>query len=456
MLSLLSLVAAIIIGITLTRALCSGFERREKRIVNIGFVAQLVGVLAIIGITKYYYGYGDMLGYHKNGSFIAEHWGNNLGDMAPSVLALLFQQGGDELVLYGAGSSTGSMIALSTILSLLTNSSLLAMCSIVAVGGFTSRLLVYRVLRAELAEQHRPAVLWATLLMPSVVFWSGGLLKEAVAMVGIGPLLWGARETFLGKRRFAGLAAVAFGVTVCGLFKGYLLPPFVLGFAAWFYVQRANRTGRNVFAKPSRLILAVVVAFGFLILIGNLFPRYDFRKFEEQVLEEQARGAKVEGGSDFTLGGRSSSTFSMAMKAPWAITTALLRPAIFEARNPLSLVNGLETLVLSILLIQAFMRWGPGAILSSIKRSSMLSFCAVFTLVLALGVGFSTTNMGTLSRYRMPLVPFFVLLLVVVRAPSRHTKQQTLIRKRSSHSSPRTNDAPLSKSYARNHRSTNA
>lgn len=418
MLSLVALAAALLVGTALTRALSSGFERREKRVIHLGFLAQLAGVLALIGITKYYYGYGDMLSYHRNGSFIAAHWANDFTGLAPDVLRLLLQQGGEELVFHGGGTATGSMQALAAILAMLTDASLLAMCTVIAVFGYASRLLVYRVLRADLAPAHRNPVLWASLLMPSVVFWSGGLLKEAVAMIGIGPLLWGVREVVQGRRKLTGVAMAVFGTVVCGLFKGYLLPPFVLAFAVWFYVRRAHRTGSSLLAKPSRLIFAVVAAFGLLILIGSLFPRYDFRKIEEQVIEEQAKGESADGGSNFRLNdSQSSGTASMALRAPWAVTTALLRPTLIEARNPLALLNGLETLLLSILLFQALSRRGIREVLRRIRSSSILSFCAVFTLVLALGVGFSTTNMGTLSRYRMPLIPFFVLLLVVVRAP---------------------------------------
>jgi hypothetical protein len=48
-----------------------------------------------------------------------------------------------------------------------------------------------------------------------------------------------------------------------------------------------------------------------------------------------------------------------------------------------------------------------------------MMFCATFTLALALGTGLATTNLGTLSRYRAPMMPFFFTLLLVLRAPER-------------------------------------
>jgi hypothetical protein len=53
----------------------------------------------------------------------------------------------------------------------------------------------------------------------------------------------------------------------------------------------------------------------------------------------------------------------------------------------------------------------------TLTSSSPLMFCAAFTLTLGVAVGLATTNLGTLSRYRMPLVPFFVAMVLVWVAP---------------------------------------
>jgi hypothetical protein len=44
----------------------------------------------------------------------------------------------------------------------------------------------------------------------------------------------------------------------------------------------------------------------------------------------------------------------------------------------------------------------------------LLVFAFMFVLGLGVAVGLTSTNLGTLSRYRVPLVPFFASLLVVL------------------------------------------
>jgi hypothetical protein len=41
-------------------------------------------------------------------------------------------------------------------------------------------------------------------------------------------------------------------------------------------------------------------------------------------------------------------------------------------------------------------------------------FCLVFCITFAFAVGLSTYNFGTLSRYRIPLLPFYVMSLVLM------------------------------------------
>lgn len=407
----------LIVGISaaMLRGFTKGFRPWERRIANYSFAVQVLGIFAVIGVTKYYYGGGDMLNYHEHGNRIANLWASDFKAISPMVWELLLQNGGEQLVPYGAGTPTGSMHAVGAILGLATGGSLFSDCAIVGFAGFFSRLVIYKQMREELHPRYWRPVMMASMLMPSVVYWSSGLLKESIALAALGPLVWGARQLAYRRNRLRGLVAIGIGLVGCGLFKAYLLPPFVLAAAATFYVIRSRRHGVQR-AKPARLLLAGVAAVGLLLAIGTVLPRYDFRTIQSQVAIEQQQGAHVDGGSDFRLQNSSpSSTASFLLAAPWAVVTALFRPAVIEARNPLSLLNSLETLLLLVMLIQAWSRNGLWTCLQRIRSSSLLTFCSVFTLVLAMGVGFSTTNMGTLSRYRMPLVPFFVVVLVVLR-----------------------------------------
>tara|TARA_R110002096_G_scaffold16898_2_gene57721 strand:+ start:57654 stop:58925 length:1272 start_codon:yes stop_codon:yes gene_type:complete len=410
-----------IFAFALMKPATRGYRGWEKRLISYALLAHFAGALALLAVYLYYYGNGDLVRYHRLGGIIAAHLSTDFGNVAPEVLALLLGTGGEGLATHGAGTSTGSMEAVAAILSFLLGDSILASSILIASGAFFGKLSIYSVLRRELSvEFHRPALIGA-LLVPSAVFWSGSLLKESVVMSFLGALVWGGYMLSTGRKRTIGAIALTVGVIGCALFKGYLLVPAAVAGMVWLYVRRSNKS-KNVAAKPIYVLGATAAAFGLLLLIGNFNPRYDVFRAEQQLVHEAETMGGSDGGSNYTLLDTSgpTSTARLLLTAPWAVFTALLRPAIIEARNPLSLVNGLETLVLTIMLIRVIRRRGFWASVSVIRKSPILAFCAVFTLLLAIGVGFATTNMGTLSRYRMPLVPFFAVLLGVLGT----TKQQ--------------------------------
>ena len=122
---------------------------------------------------------------------------------------------------------------------------------------------------------------------------------------------------------------------------------------------------------------------------------------------------------------RSAST--ELLLAPFALLTALFRPLIFEARNAVQLASALEATVLLVLFLRSWRRTSLRQLAAYITASPTLLFCTVFTLALAVGTGLSTTNMGTLSRYRAPMMPFFFTLLLVLDAWSAERTRVTPI-----------------------------
>ncbi len=401
-----------------------GLAKWERKLLWISYVAHLLGVFAGDLIATYYYGGGDRFMYHNVGGVISAHLHTDFYDIAPRLLELLFQQGGEELVPFGALTATGSMQATAAILHYLFGGTLIGSCAVVGLLGYFSKLTIYRVFRAELQKRHWRAALIATMLVPSVLYWSTGLLKEAVAIIFLGLLVSGG-HMLTTRRTVKGILLLAVGAVGISLYKPYLLIAFSFAAAVWTYVRVARLRGHSgILTKPTHLVGAALGVFGVLVIISAIFPRYDYRNIQAQLLEEQQRGAwQTDAGSHYQIGSaESQSTLRQLVTTPWAIFTALFRPMIVEARSPLAFVNGLETLVLTIMLYLVLVRRGVRRCIQDIRQSRLLSFCFVFTVLLAIGVGFTSSNMGTLSRYRMPLIPFFVVIMAVLNSrPKKST-----------------------------------
>ena len=109
--------------------------------------------------------------------------------------------------------------------------------------------------------------------------------------------------------------------------------------------------------------------------------------------------------------------------APAALVFALFRPTLFEVRDLLILANSVETTLLSLLFLRMVLTRNLRNVRRQVIEDPFLVFCIVFVVAFGTAVGLASTNVGTLSRYRAPLLPFFVALLLVLVRPNDRRSQ---------------------------------
>jgi hypothetical protein len=201
------------------------------------------------------------------------------------------------------------------------------------------------------------------------------------------------------------------------LIKPYIAFPFVLAAGCWYYWARSLRRGR-LRIRPAHLVVGAVVGLGSIVLLGHYFPDYAVDHFTEQTAQLQHVGQRIRGGSTYALATEvpTSLTGQLAY-APAALLFALFRPTLFEVRNLLILANSFETTLLTLLFLSLIMRRNLGDVRRQIAEDPFLVFCVVFVIAFGTAVGLASTNVGTLSRYRAPLLPFFAALLLVLAKP---------------------------------------
>ncbi len=112
---------------------------------------------------------------------------------------------------------------------------------------------------------------------------------------------------------------------------------------------------------------------------------------------------------------------------------SLFRPLPFEVSNAAVLLNVVEMLMIMALWVRLLTVRPWRQTLRMITMSPALMFCVSFVLIFGTIVGLSTTNVGTLSRYRVPMMPMYVLLLLILgqRLPVQLRAQLAQERKRS-------------------------
>lgn len=412
---LIPAVLVILVGAALASLQASRFPRAENRLLLTGFSAHIASAFIQIWFTRGVYGYGDILGYTQMGELLAAALRTDFVQFAPEVVKLLFHQTvaipGD---IPSQGSTTASMMAVAGVLTYVTGGSYYTLGLCVSIAAYFGQVALYRAFRNVFPPEFHQRLLWAALLIPSEVFWSSALLKETVAMLGLGYLVLGVQH-LMSRVEIAAAAKAALGAVLVALVKPYILMPMAAATGAWVYFR--NRSGSNLLTKPGHLIVAVALIFGGTALLWRLFPVYSLDNLAEQAAHYQEIGQEVTATTTYAMGDPNQRTLAgQVVYAPIALLTSLFRPFLFEARSPQVFINALETTAILGLVLIALWERRLRDIWLTLTSRPMLMFCLVFVVVFGTGVGLTTTNLGTLSRYRMPLVPFLWAIALVVGA----------------------------------------
>ncbi|UOR07239.1 hypothetical protein MUN82_09095 [Hymenobacter aerilatus] len=255
------------------------------------------------------------------------------------------------------------------------------------------------------------AVPVAFLLWPTVLYWTSGITKESVL---VGALAW---LTALVLGWLYGQQPVRVWSVVGGIVLmvvGFKMRYFfaVLLFAALLGLALI-RVGEQLGVRQRGVQVALVV----LLLCGGgwvlseVNSIFRFNRFSSQLLRNYYGMLDQSRHKPHIEYDHLAPTWqSVATNAPAAAINTLLRPWPWESTQWNYLAVSLENVVLLTLLLTAAVAVWRG-------RGGRLPFAlvlvlAIYCLGLAVLLGLTTPNLGTLSRYRTVLLPFLLLLLL--------------------------------------------
>jgi hypothetical protein len=172
-------------------------------------------------------------------------------------------------------------------------------------------------------------------------------------------------------------------------------------------------------AKPVFFAIGGAVAFFAATNLTKGDERFDVDKIGERskITADYLYETSVkQEGSGYYLGKQDGTIGGMAKLAPQAIATSLFRPFLWEAHNPVMLLSALEAAFFLIFTLRIFWRTGTMATLRIIGSTPVLLMSFIFSLIFAASVGITSSNFGTLVRYKIPLIPFYLSGLYILRS----------------------------------------
>jgi hypothetical protein len=384
---------------------------------------RLAGALLLGILYQFYYSGGDTFNYHTHGSrIIWEAFLNNPSD----GLALIFSSAEDNYIAYRYSShilfwgdpSSYFIVRLAALFDLITFSTYSATAALFAVISFVGMWLFFNVFVRSFPHLQR-WIAFSILFIPSVIFWGSGILKDSVVLACIGILTYAVKKLFIDRQiKVLNVVFLLISVTVIFEVKIYVLLCFLPAMLLWIYASAFYKI-RSVVLKglliPFVLALIVISGYYAVLKIGEDDKRYS--------IENLSRTARItaydigfytgkNAGSGYSLGELDDSFTGMVALAPAAINVSLFRPYLWEVKNPLMLMSALESFILLVLTV--YILFKKRMLFFRAFGDPNILFCMVLSITFAFAVGVSTFNFGTLARYKIPLLPFYSLALILI------------------------------------------
>ena len=385
--------------------------------------AKIVGALSLGIVYQYYYRGGDTGIYFINSKLVSEFFFTDFG----SFIDLIFKPVTSTVELrnsirwlgdnYAFSESNFFAIRILAPLQLLTFGSYLASASIFAYLSFIGVWKVYTSFVHIYPNLYKKFAI-AFLFMPSVFFWGSGILKDSVCIAALGWLFYGCYMLFILRIRIAqSVVIVLLSISVLMIVKVYIALAFLPSLLFWIfftYRSRIRSTFLKVTALPAICVIVLLSAYFVVMSLSKDTDRFAVNQIVNQAATFNTNNM-VNAGSAIDIGvTQDMSVQSLIKIAPLAIITTLFRPFIWEGRSALMLLSALEaTYVLLIFL--SLLKTNILSTFSIILQNPLVTFCLIFSICFAFAVGFSTSNFGTLVRYKIPCVPFFMVALFILQ-----------------------------------------
>ena len=181
-----SLVILALAGIT--AAIAAGSSRQLRPWVWLGLAEYMICAAAQLIWSRVIVQGGDTVAYSHRGAELARFLDENFNWSGSEMLAMLLQQpSAFDPLIETPESNTGSMFALAAWLFFILRSEIAAQVFFAGLSFFGA-LSINSACRSAFPEAHPVRLFAATVLFPSVAFWTAALHKESVCIVGIGLL----------------------------------------------------------------------------------------------------------------------------------------------------------------------------------------------------------------------------------------------------------------------------
>ncbi len=263
----------------------------------------------------------------------------------------------------------------------------------------------------------------AILFLPSVVFWGSGILKDTITLSASCWYIYIFYKLFIIREKpiknFLLLIIIVFVILSI---KPYILYTLLPGSIVWIFYEKILNI-KNILIRyliiPVGLLSSLLIGFFILTSIGG----FDINKLLYEASEKQSDlKQSYYSGNSFDIGTYEPTIAGAMGVSPAAITAGLYRPFLWESKNVVMLLSGIENFIYLLISVFIIMKFKFRKLIKIISGNPLLLFCIIYSVFFSLIVGLSTANFGALVRFRIAYLPEFVSFLLITYYLMRENK----------------------------------
>lgn len=393
-----------------------------------GLLYKFVATIFFALIYIYYYKGGDSLAFYYAISPTFKLFFSHIGTYLSFVSGTenypaecLYEADMKGVMYLLKGSPTLTTIRIGAVLNMFSLNSYIALCLLFAYISYNFHWKAYELVVSVYPTLHKH-LSYAFLMIPSVLFWGSGVGKDSIMISTIMFLFYCFyRLTIHRKNMVKYLILVLISMYLITLIRSFILYamiPCLLLMVATYYRNSMNNTLLKFIIGPIFIVGVLGISVVFIQSLGQAVDSYSLDS-----LQQKAEGFKswhsylgeTQGGSSYSLGTDLEYTTAGVLKmAPRAIIITLYGPFIWEVSNAVMLMSALESMFFIFLTVSLFVNRKFYLISGILIRDHILVFCLPLILILSIAIGMTSFNYGALVRYRIPVLPLFAMLIVIV------------------------------------------
>jgi hypothetical protein len=258
------------------------------------------------------------------------------------------------------------------------------------------------------------AVMISFFIFPTVVFWTSGVIKESL-VIGMMSFIISLVILIANKKKKISVLSITtiiiFSMILLSI-KFYYLAVLMVVLLPYGIVKYFSE-GDGIFAREKKyrigalLFLIIMIGFSATFIhpklnIGNISKELYINYSETKI-------RSTETGS-YTFKDLSPEPTSFLPYLPTALSYGLFGPYLWQCKKIISLISGIENTAILILFITF--------LLANFKKEKIIKAdleevsVIIYVMVLAVFMAFASPNWGSLVRYKVGYLPFFLLLIL--------------------------------------------